>query len=69
LTELVTVTGGIIQSVPCTAAIFWVLINSDQSSLIAAETSISEAKIWREMSLNFAEELSLSYSAGIFNMP
>jgi hypothetical protein len=40
-----------------------------QSGLTAAETPSSEAGIWREMSLNLAEVVSLSYSAGIFYMP
>jgi hypothetical protein len=69
----------IVQSVPCTAVIFWSIVRSHlksnlswfihQSSLLAAETHSSEAGSWREMFLNLADEISLSYSAVIFNMP
>jgi hypothetical protein len=69
----------IVQNVPCTAVIFWSIVRSHlksnlswfihQSSLLAAETHSSEAGSCREMFLNLADEISLSYSAGIFNMP
>jgi hypothetical protein len=39
------------------------------SALWLQQTSRSETGRWREMPLNLADVVSLSYSAGIFNMP
>jgi hypothetical protein len=73
--------GGIVQSVWCTATIFWyivrprsVLIIPDLTTRalwhIPSETASSESeKIWRERAVNFADEISFLYSAWIFNMP
>jgi hypothetical protein len=49
----------------------WVLIipHSSTRALIAAETSTSEAGSWREMYSNLADEASVPYSTGIFNIP
>jgi hypothetical protein len=70
---------GIVQSVPCTAAILWSIVRPHlssnrfwlvhQSYLVAAETPSNKAGSWREIFLNLADEVSLSYSAGFFNMP
>jgi hypothetical protein len=70
---------GMLQSVPCTEASFWSLmcplLSSNhswfirQNALLAAETPSSESGIWRKMSLNLADVISLSYSTGIFSMP
>jgi hypothetical protein len=38
--------------------------NYQQRHLVA-----KQGKAWREMAVNFANEVSISYSAGIFNMP
>jgi hypothetical protein len=62
--------GGIVKSVPCTAAILWSTVLPHLSSnhfcfihhspQVAAEISSSEAGIWREMSLNLTEVVYLS---------
>jgi len=38
--------------------------NNQERHLVA-----KQRETWREMSVNFDDEVSLSYSAGIFNMP
>jgi hypothetical protein len=69
----------IVQSFPCTAAIFCSIVRPHlssnhswfiyQSSLIAAETPTTEVGSWREMALNLAYVVSLSYSVGILICP
>jgi hypothetical protein len=76
---LVTTTGGIIQRVPCTAAIFWSIVRPHlisnhswlihQNSLVAAEIPSSKTGSCWEISLNLADVVSLSYSKGMFNIP
>jgi hypothetical protein len=51
---MVTVTGGIVQSISCTATIF--------CSVVPAETPNSESgETWLEMAVNFGAEIPLSY--------
>jgi hypothetical protein len=67
--------GSIVQSVPCTSVIFWSILLPlisynhswffHQSSLVAAETPDSETGSWREIFLNLAYVVSLSYPTGI----
>jgi hypothetical protein len=66
--------GGIVQSIPCTVTIFWFIVrphpNSNhswlelQNSVVATETPSSEAGAWREISMDFADEVPLSYLQG-----
>jgi hypothetical protein len=69
--------GSIVQSVPCTATTFWSIVrhlspihswlSSSVLWQIPAETSSNEsAESWQEIAVNFADEISLSYSAGFF---
>jgi hypothetical protein len=69
---------GVIQSVPSTVTIFWSIVHlhlrsntpdSSTSTLVAPETSSSEARRCREMSSNFADVASHSYYARFFYMP
>jgi hypothetical protein len=78
LQVLVTVTAGIAQSVPCTATIFSSVVRlhmSSNHSLFIHRNSLAntkrhvvakEGETWREMSVRFAGEEYLSYSAGNF---
>jgi hypothetical protein len=71
--------GSIVHSVPCTATIFSSIVHPHlssnhswfihQGSLVIAVTPSSEAGIWVQVYLNLVDEVFLSYSAGIFDMP
>jgi len=48
--------------------LIWVLIIPDSCKYQLETESSKPAEIWREMSVNFAGEVSVSYSTGIFKM-